>query len=115
MSGLLLKVGLSTKRPVFIGLGFELATFEIVRGAFGGAGVRFENHVEAAIVDQAVMKDSRSGAKAKASASWASQGLEMPMIQGEHIENAVALGENDDRGVGKANAEVPIAAKYYSG
>src|SRR5579859_2134252 len=49
---------------------------------------------------------SGSGAKAKASAFWASQGLEMPMIQGEHIENAVALGENDDRGVGKANAEV---------
>lgn len=77
--------------------------------------VRFENHVEAAFVDQAVMKDSRSGAKAEASASWPSQGLEVPMIQGEHIENSVALGENDDGSVSKTYAEVPITAQDHSG
>jgi hypothetical protein len=60
------------------------------------------------------MKDSRCGAKPKASASRSSKGMKMPTIEGEHIENSVALGENDDRGVGETNAEVPIAAKDYS-
>ena len=39
----------------------------------------------------------------------------MPMIEGEHLEDSVALGQDDDRGVGKTNAEVPITAKDHSG
>ena len=58
---------------------------------------------------------SRCGAKPKAPTSGSPQGLEMPMIEGEHIENSEALGENNDRGVGKANVVVPIAAKDCSG
>lgn len=59
--------------------------------------------------------DAGLGAKPKAPASRSSQGLEMPVIEGEHIENSVAPGENDDGGIGKTNPEVPIAAKDYGG
>jgi hypothetical protein len=45
------------------------------------------------------MKELPCPAQPKASASRSSQGLEMALIEGEHIEDSVALGKNDDRGV----------------
>ncbi len=68
-----------------------------------------------ALIDRSVISDSGCGAKPKTPTSGSSQGLEVPMVQREHIKNSVAFGKNDDRGVGKADAEVAIAAENCRG
>ena len=39
----------------------------------------------------------------------------MTMVKSQHVEYSVALGKNDDRGVGEAYVEVPIPAQDCCG
>jgi len=55
-----------------------------------------------------------SWVKPKAPTLGASQRLEMAAVEGQYLENSVALGKNDYRGIGEAYCELPIASDDHS-
>lgn len=53
--------------------------------------------------------------KPKTPTSGSPEGMEMAVIQREHIQYSIPLSENHDRSVGKADFEIPIAPQDYDG
>lgn len=42
-----------------------------------------------------------------------SQGMEMPSVKDEHVENSVAFRKNNDRGIGETNGELAVASDHH--
>ena len=62
---------------------------------------------------QACNCNSRARAKSKASVSRSAQGVEMPMVVCEHVEDSIALGKHHDRRAREANFKVSIAPQSF--
>lgn len=41
------------------------------------------------------------------------QRMEMPSIKGEHVEDSMAFGKNDYRGIGETNGELAVASDHH--